>query len=274
MALLTRIVEDALDAGYAEAAARRADPVSRWRPGWVLTIGLVAVGLLLATAAAQTRNRAPAAAQARAALAAEVERRDAANDQLAADLDRLRSQVADERRRALVVTGEGVDVGRRLTRLEAATGLGDVHGPGFVLRLSDAPSGVGPDGLDPRDSTGGSQGRVTDRDLQTLVNQVWAAGAEAVSINGQRLTGLSAIRSAGDAVLVDFRPLSPPYSIDVIGAPDIVRTKFAEGFGGSYLQVLHDYGITYSIRAENDLTLPASAGVTIRYAAARGERSQ
>jgi uncharacterized protein YlxW (UPF0749 family) len=172
------------------------------------------------------------------------------------------------------VTGEGVDVGRRLTRLEAATGLGDVHGPGFVLRLSDAPAGAGADGLDPRDSTAASQGRVTDRDLQTLVNQVWAAGAEAVSINGQRLTGLSAIRSAGDAVLVDFRPLSPPYSIDVIGAPDTVRTRFAEGFGGSYLQVLHDYGITYSIRAENDLTLPASAGVTIRYATARGGRSQ
>ena len=56
-------------------------------------------------------------------------------------------------------------------------------------------------------------GRVLDRDLQELVNGLWAAGAEAVSVDGQRLTARTAIRSAGEAVLVDFRPLSPPYVV-------------------------------------------------------------
>ena len=47
-----------------------------------------------------------------------------------------------------------------------------------------------------------------DRDLQVIVNGLWAAGAEAIAVNGQRLTACSAIRSAGEAILVDFRPLS------------------------------------------------------------------
>ena len=81
-------------------------------------------------------------------------------------------------------------------------------GPGLVVRLDDAAGdGDGAD-VDPRTDVDDS-GRVTDRDLQTVVNEVWAAGAEAVAVNGQRLTALSAIRSAGDAILVDFRPLTP-----------------------------------------------------------------
>jgi uncharacterized protein YlxW (UPF0749 family) len=109
------------------------------------------------------------------------------------------------------------------------------------------------------------EGRVSDRDLQTVVNEVWAAGAEAVAVNGQRLTALSAIRSAGKAVLVDFRPISPPYEVAAIGPPQL-RTRFVDGFGGSYLQVLRDYGIDYAVQDDGDLQLGASAGVTVRYA--------
>jgi uncharacterized protein YlxW (UPF0749 family) len=136
----------------------------------------------------------------------------------------------------------------------------------MLVRLDDAPSDDGGADVDPR--TGGADdGRVTDRDLQTIVNEVWAAGAEAVSVNGQRLTALSAIRSAGDAVLVDFRPLNPPYTIRAVGDPKTLRTTFVGGFGGSYLQVLHGYGITYSVDDQNRVRLPASAGVALRFAA-------
>ncbi len=65
-------------------------------------------------------------------------------------------------------------------------------------------------------------------------------GAEAISINGQRLTALSAIRSAGQAILVDFRPLSPPYVISVVGDPDPMQALFANGSGGRYLRSLSD----------------------------------
>ena len=75
-------------------------------------------------------------------------------------------------------------------------------------------------------------------------------------MNGQRLTALSAIRAAGDAVLVDFRPLTPPYTIEAVGDPHKLRETFVGGFGGSYLQVLQGYGITYARGGQR----PAAAG--------------
>ena len=84
MSLLTNLIEHSLDEGYAQAASRRAAgeaPPSR--TGWMLAAGLVMIGLLLATAALQVRDRAPAAAQARDALTGEIDQRTAAADRLA-----------------------------------------------------------------------------------------------------------------------------------------------------------------------------------------------
>ena len=146
------------------------------------------------------------------------------------------------------------------------TGAAPVTGPGMVVRLNDAAGDGSGSDVDPRTDVD-TDGRVTDRDLQTVVNEIWAAGAEAVAVNGQRLTALSAIRSAGDAVLVDFRPLTPPYEIEAVGDPKKLRETFVGGFGGSYLQVLQGYGITYAVEDSDRLQLAASAGVRLRYAA-------
>jgi uncharacterized protein YlxW (UPF0749 family) len=268
MTLLRDLVEDSLDDGYARAAARRAaDPNSggrAWGRGVLLVAGLVAVGLLLATAYAQTRSRAGSSQQAHSALIKTVQQKEHANDTEQQRLDRLRSAVQHDQQAGLALTAAGRDLAARLGRLESSTGTGAVEGPGMTVHVADAgPSAQGAD-VDPRTDEQ-NQGRVTDRDLQTLVNEVWAAGAEAVAVNGQRLTVLSAIRSAGDAVLVDFRPLNPPYTLQAVG-PDTMRPTFAAGFGGSYLQVLQGYGITSSVEDSSRLQLPASAGVSLRYA--------
>ncbi len=270
MSLLTNLMDNSLDEGYAEAAARRNGAEgSRWRPSWVLGAGLVVVGALLATAAAQVRDRAPASIEARTALAAEVNRRTEANDRLEADLDRVRAAVAVARRDTLALTGEGSRLATDLATLEAATGAAAVSGPALVVHLEDATEGEGAADGDPRTEGDAPDGRVTDRDLQTIVNELWAVGAEAVAVNDQRLTSLSAIRSAGEAILVDFRPLSPPYDVVGIGDADGMRTSFSEGFGGSYLQVLGNYGIDFTIRTRDE-RLPASAGLDVRYARAPG----
>lgn len=271
MLLLRDLVEGSLDEGYARAAARRqaGEPPSRRRL-WLLTAGLVAVGLLLTTAYVQTRERAGTAAQAREALVDEVQSRQADNNRAQRQLDRLRADVTRAQRNALAVTGEGSALADRLSRLEVSTGAGPVVGPGMVVRLRDASSDEQGADVDPRTDTV-DEGRVTDRDLQTVVNEVWAAGAEAVAINGQRLTSLSAIRSAGEAVLVDFRPLTPPYQISAIGDPASLRETFVAGFGGSYLEVLKGYGIRYAVEDRDRLRLPASAGISLRYAVAPAE---
>ena len=266
MLLLTSLVEDSLDEGYARAAARRAAGEPGHRSSAALLVaGLAAVGLLLATAGVQNRERSTATAEARDALTAEVEDRTDANERLERQLDRQRARVAEARADSLRITAEGARLSRTLTTLEAATGAGPVAGPGMVVKLADAPTEPDAADGDPRTDPSADEGRVSDRDLQTIVNEVWAAGAEAITVNGQRLTALSAIRAAGEAVLVDFRPISPPYEINAIGPPRM-RTRFVDGFGVSYLQVLRDYGIDYAVEDDTDLALGASAGVTVRYA--------
>jgi uncharacterized protein YlxW (UPF0749 family) len=268
MVLLQDLVDGSLDEGYARAAARRSHGHRPPRSQvWILAAGLLAVGLLLATAFAETRARAGSAQEARDALVTEVQQRNAQNQRLERRLERQRAAVRQDQRRALELTGTGAALSDRLSRLEAATGAASVTGPGMVVRLTDAGGTDSGADVDPRTEEN-TEGRVTDRDLQTIVNEVWAAGAEAVTVNGQRLTGLSAIRSAGDAILVDFRPLSPPYVVKAIGDPDTLRTDFVAGFGGSYLQVLRSYGITSSVVDADRLTLSASAGVQLRYATA------
>ena len=269
MSLLTNLIEHSLDEGYAEAAARReagAAPPSR--PGWMLAAGLVMIGLLLATAALQVRDRAPATAQARDALTGEIEQRTASADRLETDLQDLRGSVATAREDALSLTSTGSELATTLTGLEVVTGAGAVQGPGLVVHLEDADDADTESGTDPRAGESSSEGRVTDRDLQTVVNEVWAAGAEAVAINGQRLTSLSAIRSAGQAILVDFRPLSPPYDLVAVGDSDTMRSRIVDGFGGSYLQVLRNYGIEYTVETRDRVRLPAAAGLPVRYAKA------
>ena len=269
MSLLTNLMDNSLDEGYAQAAARRpagAGPRDWRRPGWLLLVGLLAVGLLLATAAAQACARASSTAETRSALVREVQARTTANDTLEKGLERDRAAVAATRRNALRLTSEGKALAARLATLEVVTGASPVIGPALVIHLSDAPSD-GNNGADVDPRTGdAADGRLTDRDLQTVVNEVWASGAEAVGVNGQRLTALSAIRSAGDAILVDFRPLSPPYDIVGVGDAGAMRTSFLEGFGGSYLQALRDYGIDYSLSTKHSARLAESSGVMLRYA--------
>lgn len=273
MQLLTRLLEESLDQGYADAAARRAAAGGAGRDGpgkyAVLAVALLVVGLLLGTAAAVTRARSGTVERARAALVEEVRDRQAANDRRERDLDRLRALVTRQRQRALQATQRGAALSRRLTTLEAATGVAAVRGPGLTLRVEDPPDSEVTDG-DPRTDDQVEAG-VIDRDLQILVNELWAAGAEAVAVDGQRLTGLAAIRSAGDAILVNFRPLVPPYDITAVGAPDLAAV-LVEGPGGNYLTDLKGLGIRWDIQASDDLVVPGAAGVTLRYARTLSER--
>ena len=276
MQLLTDLMEDSLDLGYAEAAARRATAPGEqteeapWRRHLLVGLGLLVVGALLATAAAATRARSGTVERAREALEQQILDRQEANDRREARLNEQRLEVSRRREQALRLTDQGIAVSRALRQLEVAAGVAAVVGPGMTITLDDAPTaGTDADG-DPRDEDEGSD-RVLDADLQMVANQLWAAGAEAIAVNDQRLTALSAIRSAGEAILVDFRPLVPPYEIAAVGPPEMA-SRFLDGFGGTYLDVLRGAGIELDVRESEDLRLPAAAGVTLRYAQVLGER--
>ncbi len=216
------------------------------------------LGVLTGTAAAQVRSQGRAVDDGRAALVAEVARRTAESDALAAGLEQLRAQLARG-----AGAGPGDDVGgaeRRAgaRRARAASATVPVTGPGVVVRLDDAPAADAP-----ADARGGqaAPGRVLDRDLQDAVNGLWAAGAEAVSVNDLRLSALTAIRSAGEAVLVDFRPLSPPYVVRAVGEASGLERRFVTGAAGRRLATYPGlYGIGLEVRRADRLSLPA-AGV-------------
>ncbi|MCB5168715.1 DUF881 domain-containing protein [Streptomyces bambusae] len=267
MSLLTHVMDHSLDEGYAEAAARRAAAGDAGLPRTLkaklaLAGGLVLAAMVVTLGAAQARIEAPVLAKEREELIDRVERAGAAADTLEEEIERLRTDVADRQREAL--KQHGGDQGELVALLSGAT---EVRGPGVRLVVNDAKE-ADTGGGGPRESSGFSDtGRVRDRDMQRIVNGLWQAGAEAVSINGQRLTSLSAIRAAGDAILVDNKPLVPPYEVLAVGAKNRLGTEFQDSVDGQYLHVLQEnYGIRYSISAEDDVRLPAASSLIVRTA--------
>jgi uncharacterized protein YlxW (UPF0749 family) len=106
-----------------------------------------------------------------------------------------------------------------------------------------------------------------DVDLQQLVNGLWTAGAEAISVNGHRLTSLTAIRSAGSAITVDYTSLTPPYTVLAIGETATMPARFAQSSGGQWVQYLvSNFGVRLAITTEDSLLVPADATIALRYA--------
>ncbi|MER8095755.1 DUF881 domain-containing protein [Streptomyces goshikiensis] len=271
MSLLTHVMDHGLDEGYAQATAQRRADGTAGLPRTLkaklgLAAGLVIAAMVVTLGAAQARVSAPVLAKERQELIDRVKRADEHADTVERDIERLRGTVADRQRAALKQQGGG-DEGQLVGLLSGAT---EVRGPGVKLVVDDAKGSSSGGGGGPRESAGFSDtGRVRDRDMQRIVNGLWQSGAEAVSINGQRLTALSAIRAAGDAILVDNKPLVPPYEVLAIGDKKRLGTTFQNSADGQYLHVLQEsYGIRYGLTAENDVRLPAASSLTVRTATA------
>lgn len=262
MTLLREVMERPLDPGYAAAAAH-SRPRTRVRTAITLVLAIVAgAGFTVAVGSIRIPQRESAKVksqlieqiQHRTAL---VEEKEQANAELAA---------ANTAAQEALLGSDGTALTDRARLLGALTGELAVTGPGMQVTLDDAGSDEEVGG-DPRADTTYDEGVVLDLDLQVVVNGLWAAGAEAVAVNGQRLTALSAIRSAGDAILVDFRPLVPPYVVSAVGDTAALQSGFAEGQAGPYVQSLRDNnGIAVDISGSDELTLPAAGQIVLREA--------
>ncbi|MBX7267014.1 DUF881 domain-containing protein [Micromonospora sp. Llam7] len=257
---LTELFRNPLDPGYADAAAQRAKTGRAARPGWsVGPVGLVVIvllGFLCAVAYRQTMAEEPGRAQARSGLVAQIKQRQGETDELSVRAEQLREEVSRQREAAL-----GGSRAAQLRDLEASTGLGRVRGDGVVVRLADAPP--------EQDALSGADvgpPQVIYSDLQGVANDLWGAGAEAIAINGQRLTSTSTIRSAGKAILVDFRPVTGPYEVSAIG-PGSMRERYEASRSASTMRtVAQKTGLSFAVRDADDLTLPAAPEPRLRYA--------
>ncbi|MFC8799252.1 DUF881 domain-containing protein [Promicromonospora sp. NPDC057138] len=264
MTLLREVTERPLDPGYAQMAQRRAEAGQaasrRGVPGVVMLL-LLAVLLGVATTVAVRDLRAPqpVVAKGRTVLMEQIQDRSAEVEELSRRAVTLGAEVDGLQSDGLLPSAllEINEVDRWVN------GAVPVRGPGMVVKLTD---GGGGGLVDPGDAP--AESRVRDADVQFVVNELWAAGAEAVAVNDERLTSLSAIRNAGDAILVDLQPLNgPTYTIEAVGDPEDMQVEFARSAGLGFLQLLSaEYDIKNEVTTSEGMYLPGARPSTLRYA--------
>ncbi|MEV7627625.1 DUF881 domain-containing protein [Actinoplanes sp. NPDC089786] len=258
---LTELFRNPLDPGYADAAERKArgegpSPNARKTYRTIMAVTLVLLGVLLVMAYRQTMEDEPARTRAHATLVEQVQDRRVSNGELQERAESLRAEVAGLREREL-----GGAAVQRLRDLEAATGLAPVRGSGVQVTLADGATTINPVTGDRR-----TEAQVKDTDLQLASNALWAAGAEAIAINGERLTATSTIRQAGEAILVDFRPVTSPYEIVALG-PDDLESEFRDGYAGRFFaELVKRYGMSFDAAEVDDVTLDAATELKLRVA--------
>lgn len=261
MSLLTEVTTHPLDPEYRDAADRRARAGGTRRRLGPGTVAVAVLAVVLGTATTWSvlalRTPQPSALAAREVLAGQITER-------SGELERLRDRSAELSDAISTMQEQALSAADsplldQLAVDSIASGATAVAGEGLSISLQDAAQVAGQD-ADP-------DARVRDSDLQLVVNGLWASGAEAIAVNDERLAPTTAIRTAGDAILVDVVPLVGPYVIEAIGDPQGMQTALTRTSGGRLLAVLQStYGIPTQVSAQRELELPAAGTVTLRSA--------
>lgn len=147
------------------------------------------------------------------------------------------------------------ELAAELDRLAVAAALTSVRGPAVSVTLTDAPLEVKPDGIS-EDSL-----VVHQQDIQAVVNALWAGGAEAMTIQGQRVTTRTGVKCVGNVVVLHGTPYAPPYVIVAIG--DQRRLEAALASSGPlsiYRQYADKYSLGYASKRVADQVMPGYKG--------------
>lgn len=255
MPLLTLITQQALDEDYLHVAERRAAGAPgppQGRPRRTAAVMVAVFGVLVATAGVQTARNQGVDQASRTTLVSRI------NDERAS-VSRLQDRIARlrDRNAALETQGDQLSateqaVVTRLRRLQVSTGFVAVSGEGVRITVDDS-------------ADGGADGQVRDEDLAKLANGLWEAGAEAISINGQRLTAVSAIRNSARVIYVNTVPLTPPYTVLAIGDVRTLQADFLDSDGGQlFSELVSRYGLAFDMDNEDALSLPAARASLLR----------
>jgi uncharacterized protein YlxW (UPF0749 family) len=150
---------------------------------------------------------------------------------------------------------EQSDLDPELSRQGRRVGLTEVSGPAVTVTLDDAPSSVAANGIDPDLLV------VHQQDIQAVVNALWSGGAEAMTIQGQRVISTTAVKCVGNTVVLHGIPYSPPYEVSAIGEPARLHAALAESEPIQiYQQYVDSYGLVYREKSESGVTFPAHEG--------------
>ena len=238
-------------------------PVGKKDPKWWIAIVLSFSGLLFGIAVANTQRQQPILEKNREDLRATITKNIEVLNKTSEDLSSINNEIAQIQTNTPGLDFHGISQSNE-SNLQVFSGLSSVKGEGIEIVINDA---IKTDSLETSDL---ELARVYDSDIQLLVNALWASGAESVSINKSRLTSTSAIRSAGDAILVNYRPLLPPFVISAIGDNDL-RDRLIKHPDYLDLQfVVKTYGLGFNVSEIQDIemiatgvALPSLQGITV-----------
>ncbi len=232
-------------------------------PSWQVTLGLAlfTLGFLVT---AQLRSEAPRVrytSQERPPLVETAQGLQAQQEELKARLLELRSQIQDLEAKTQGNAALVEQLNADLDQARSAADLIALEGSGVVIQIADSTD-------TPQSGTNDTDYLVSAGDIRVLVEELWLAGAEAVAVNAERVTGSTAILDIGGSVLVNSAYLAPPYQVAAIGPDDLYdRLSRAPGFRDFVRARAEAFGIKLSYAVLPDVTVPAYAGtINLRYA--------
>lgn len=227
-------------------------------PSWQVTLGLalLALGFLIAAQMAAEGPRVRYTSQERTPLVGTVLGLQAQQDQLKQQILDTRAAIADLEARGQGGATVTQQLNRELQAARIAAGLVAMTGPGLVIQLSDSTLPV-PAGGNAQDYL------VSGGDVLTVVDQLWAAGAEAMAVNGERVVVSTAIVDIGGSVVVNGAYVAAPYQVSAIGPATMLDTlTHQQGFADFVRARGEAFGIGISYATPDEVDLPAYAGST------------
>lgn len=182
-------------------------------------------------------------------LAEQLADTEAKTEQMRAEIERLRNETSRYQKAAAEGETLAKQMNEALQRAKVAAGLTPVKGPGLLVTLEDAPRLTA-------SAEDQSPYVIHDIDLLQVVNELWTADAEAIAINGQRLTMSSEIRCSGNVIKVNDTPITPPYDVRAIGDPKTLQGALE--LPGGVLDVLRPFRIRARMTLKSEVELPAA----------------
>ena len=230
-------------------------------PTWGIThfLALAALGFLIAAQVRSEMPRVRYTSQERAPLIEAAVGLQAQQKAFQAQIRDLRSRITSAETGTQGSDAIVKQLNDALFQARLSAGLSALQGGGIVVQLEDAPQAA--------QSAGGADLLVTGRDVRTVVEELWLAGAEAVAVNDERVVSTTSIIDIGGSLLVNSAYLAPPYQVKAVGPADLYAQLAASAsWVGFVASRAGQNGIQLAIAQPADLVVPAYAGsVAIRY---------
>ena len=172
------------------------------------------------------------------------------------DLEKAENRLEKSREVATNNSNTSSDLQKRLKTLNSLIGAIDVKGNGVVITVADNKN-VTSESISALDNI--SNYLIHDKDLLILVNELKNAGAEAISINGERIINTTSITCDGNVVLINDNKVSSPFEIKAIGSPEAILGGIQRP--GGPLEELYKCGLVTSVEKKNNITIYKYSGI-------------